>query len=185
MLIVTLLVAAVIFGVVVIYNRIIGKYNAVDRAWASVLTQERQKNNIIPSIEQLVEEYKLHESEVLTQITALRSALADMGAGIDTDKLTATEQTTNALLQGLKVTVEAYPDLKASTVYCNLMTEISEQQQQIGAAIRIFNSNVEEFNNAIQMFPGSLINASLIQKQKIHSFSDTQAQQGFEYRPHL
>ncbi len=54
---------------------------------------------------------------------------------------------------------ENYPDLKASQLYNNLMSEISEQQENIGAApIRIFNQNVEDFNNGIEVFPNSLIN---------------------------
>ncbi|MGS0681135.1 LemA family protein [Shewanella sp. 125m-7] len=179
------IVAVVIVAIIMVYNGIIGKHNAVDRAWASVLTQERQKNKIIPMVEQLVEQYKLHESEVLTKVTELRSAIAEMSSGVDTAKLAAAEQRTQDLMQGLKVTVEAYPELKASDVYMKLMAEISEQQEQIGAAIRIFNANVEDFNNAIEMFPGSLINSMLVRKQKISSFSDSEAQAGFEYKPNL
>ncbi|ABZ77487.1 LemA family protein [Shewanella halifaxensis HAW-EB4] len=179
------IVVVIIVAIIMLYNGIIGKHNAVDRAWASVLTQERQKNKIIPMVEQLVEQYKLHESEVLTKVTELRSAIAEMSSGVDTAKLAAAEQRTHELMQGLKVTVEAYPELKASEVYLKLMAEISEQQEQIGAAIRIFNANVEDFNNAIEMFPGSLINSMLVRKQKISSFSDSEAQAGFEYQPNL
>lgn len=178
-------IALVVIGVIVLYNGIIGKHNAVDRAWASVLTQERQKNKIIPMVEQLVEQYKLHESEVLTRVTELRSAIAQMNEGVDADKLAAAERQTKQLMQGLQVTVEAYPELKASDTYLKVMAEISEQQEQVGAAIRIFNANVEDFNNAIEMFPGSLINGMLARKQKIRSFSDSEAQAGFEYKPNL
>ncbi|MCL1038512.1 LemA family protein [Shewanella corallii] len=168
-----------------LYNGIIGKHNAVDRAWASVLTQERQKNKIIPMVEQLVEQYKLHESEVLSRVTELRSAIAQMSEGVDTDKLAATERQTKQLLQGLQVTVEAYPELKASDTYLRVMAEISEQQEQVGAAIRIFNANVEDFNNAIEMFPGSMVNNMFAHKQKLKSFTDSEAQAGFEYKPNL
>ncbi len=179
---------AVIFAVVVVilYNGIIGKYNAVDRAWASVLTQERQKNKIIPQVEELVDQYKLHESSVLTAVTELRSAISKMSTGgVDTESLAAAEKHTKALMQGLQVSVEAYPELKASDVYMKLMAEISEQQEQIGAAIRIFNANVEDFNNAIEMFPGSLVNSMLCRKQRLQSFQDNEAQSGFDYKPNL
>ncbi|GLQ30821.1 LemA family protein [Litoribrevibacter albus] len=179
------LVAIIVIPTILLYNGIIGKHNAVDRAWASVLTQERQKNKIIPQVESLVEQYKLHESSVLTAVTELRSAIAEMGNGVEPEKLAKAEQRTKELMQGLQVTVEAYPDLKASDVYLRLMAEISEQQSQIGAAIRIFNGNVEDFNNAIEMFPGSLVNGMLCRKQKIQSFQDSEAQSGFEYKPNL
>lgn len=184
---VTLLIAVAVIAVPIIwiYNGIIGKHNAVDRAWASVLTQERQKNKIIPQVEKLVEQYKLHESSVLNSVTELRSALANMSEGIDTKSLEVAEKHTKELMKGLQVTVEAYPELKASDVYMKLMAEISEQQTQIGAAIRIFNGNVEDFNNAIEMFPGSLVNSMLCHKSKIQSFQDSEAQKGFEYMPNL
>ena len=95
------------------------------------------------------------------------------------------EQLASSLLQGLKVTVEAYPELKASDVYLKVMAEISEQQEQIAAAIRIFNQNVEDFNNGIQMFPGSLVNSFLNKKSKVETFSDSQASSGFDYKPNV
>ncbi|MFC6632764.1 LemA family protein [Microbulbifer taiwanensis] len=171
--------------VITIYNGIIGKHNAVDRAWASVLTQERQKNKIIPHVEQMVEQYRMHEASVLKEVTALRSAISDLGNGVDTAKLAQAEQRTTALLKGLQVAVEAYPELKASETYSQVMAEISEQQEQVGAAIRIFNRNVEDFNNAIQMFPGSLVNGLLCRKARIDSFSDSEARGGFDYSPNL
>ncbi|MGI2260586.1 LemA family protein [Shewanella sp. GXUN23E] len=179
------MVVLVIISIIVLYNGIIGKHNAVDRAWATVLTQERQKNKIIPMVEQLVEQYKLHESEVLTRVTELRSAIAKMTEGVDTAKLAEAERQTRSLMQGLQLTVEAYPELKASDTYLKVMAEISEQQEQVGAAIRIFNANVEDFNNAIEMFPGSLINNMFAHKRKIRSFSDNEAQSGFDYKPNL
>ena len=178
-----------LFAVIGIYNGIVGKFNAVDRAWASVLTQERQKNKIIPYVEKLVEEYKLHESSVLADVTRLRNSIAELAnpssTTPDTAKLAQAEKYTASLLQGLKVAVEAYPELKASDLYLKLMAEISEQQEQIGAALRIFNRNVEEFNNAIQMFPGSLVNSLLNHKQPLQSFTDSEAQAGFDYKPNL
>lgn len=178
--------ALLLIWVVMTYNAIIGRYNAVDRAWASVLTQERQKNKIIPHVEQLVEDYKLYEGSVLTEVTKLRSALDQLSSGsVNADLLAQAEKQTNDLLMGLRVAVEAYPDLKASDTYLKVMAEISEQQEQIGAAIRIFNQNVEAFNNGIQMFPGSLVNGLLNKKSAIKAFSDSEASAGFDYKPNL
>lgn len=169
-----------------IYNGIVQRYNAVDRAWASVMAQQRQKNKIIPHVESLVEQYKLHEASVLAEVTKLRNTLHSLDEkNMDTAKVAKAEEQTRSLIQGLKVAVEAYPDLKASDSYLKVMTEISEQQQQVGAAIRIFNGNVEDFNNAIQMFPGSFVNRLFNRKHSINSFSDKEAQADFEYKPNL
>ncbi|KUM53409.1 LemA family protein [Rheinheimera sp. EpRS3] len=168
--------------IIVIYNGIITRLNAVERAWANVITQERQKNKIIPALEQLTEQYQLYEAGVMTQITELRSALHSLSAdNVDTAGLAQAEQKTTNLIKGLQVAVENYPELKASESFNNLMREISNQQENIGAAIRIFNQNVEDFNNGIETFPNSLVNQQFNRKQKIQTFTDSEAEQGFEY----
>ena len=65
------------------------------------------------------------------------------------------------------------------------MNEISEQQEQIGAALRIFNSNVETFNSYIQNFPNNLVNSVLNKEVAVSVFADSAASSGFEYRPNL
>lgn len=172
--------------ILVIYNGIIARMNAVERAWANVITEERQKNKIIPTLEGLVDQYKLHESSVLKDVTALRSALQELSSDtVNTEHLAAAEAKTSALLKGLNVVVENYPGLKASEVFNNLMREIAEQQENVGAAIRIFNQNVEDFNNGIEQFPNSVINNMLNKKEKLNTFRDEEAESGFEYKPNF
>jgi LemA protein len=65
------------------------------------------------------------------------------------------------------------------------MREITEQQENIGAAITIFNGAVEVFNNSIQMFPNSFVNGCLNKKSIIIPFSDSQASAAFEYKPNF
>ncbi|MBV1934610.1 MAG: LemA family protein [Parvibaculaceae bacterium] len=183
LLIVGVVLAALIL---IIYNGIIARMNSVERAWANVITEERQKNKIIPTLEGLVDQYKLHESSVLKDITALRSALQELSSdNVDTAQLAAAEAKSGALMKGLNVVVENYPDLKASEVFNNLMREVAEQQDNIGAAIRIFNQNVESFNNGIEQFPNSLVNNLLNKKVKLNTFSDEEAEGNFEYKPNI
>lgn len=180
-----MLVLFLIIGLV-IYNGIISRMNAVERGWANVITQERQKNKIIPHLEKVVEDYKLYEGPVQEKITALRTALGNLSAdNVDTCGLAEAEQVSKSLMQGLQIAVENYPDLKASQAYNNLMQEIAEQQENIGAAIRIFNQNVEDFNNGIEVFPNSLINDWFNRKQKVAVFTDAEAQSEFEYSPNI
>jgi LemA protein len=65
------------------------------------------------------------------------------------------------------------------------MREMTEQQENIGAAIRIFNQNVEAFNEGIEIFPNSLVNQMLNKQQRIDVFSDKQASEGFDYKPNF
>ncbi|SUB84281.1 LemA family [Pragia fontium] len=180
------LVALVIIIGIMIYNGIISRMNAVARAWADVVVQERQKNNIIPDLEKIAEQYGQYERSIMTQVTELRSSLQRLNAdNMDLQTLSDTRTKTTNLLNGLYAVAENYPDLKASQLYNNLMSEIAEQQENIGAAIRIFNQNVEDFNNGIEVFPNSLVNGWFNKKRKLSTFSDSQAESAFEYKPDI
>lgn len=183
-LIVTLVVVAlVILTVLGIYNGIIGGHNRVQRAWADVLVYERQKTKVLDQLQQLVEQFKDYESALLEKITGLRSAIKSLPAAANGDALASVENASKELLGGIRVAFEAYPDLKASEPVNNMMREIAEQQENVGAAITIFNRNVELFNNSIQMFPGSLVNGLLNKKPAVTPFSDTEASSAFDYKP--
>ena len=51
-----------------------------------------------------------------------------------------------------------------------MMNEIEEQNENVGAAISIYNRNVELFNNQIQVFPHNIVNNMLLQKESCASF---------------
>lgn len=178
--------ALVALAVIMIYNGIITRKNAVQRAWAGVVTQERQKNKILPELEKIVSEHKEFETQVLSDITKLRSGLTQLNDGdINPQGLGDIEKLMKSVSSGIQVTMEAYPDLKTVTPMTNLMKEIAEQQENIGAALRIFNQNVEAFNSGIEVFPNNLVNSMLNKEQLIAVFYDDEASAGFDYKPNF
>ena len=70
------------------------------------------------------------------------------------DKIVAEQQLTSAL-QGLKVQVEAYPDLKANQNFMQLQEELSDIENKLAASRRFFNGATTEYNNSVESFPGN------------------------------
>ncbi|UTW55995.1 LemA family protein [Kordiimonas sp. SCSIO 12610] len=162
--------------IITIHNGIISRRNTVVRSWSNVITYERQKNVTLPELEKHAAEYKEHESELLSKITALRSAIDQASSGeVRTDDLKAIETHTASMLGSFKVAVEAYPNLEMASITKSLMKEISELQENIAAAITIFNRNVEAFNTGIQTFPNSLVNSMFTKEQSYQSFQNEAA----------
>ena len=64
---------------------------------------------------------------------------------------------------------ENYPELKASSVFKNLMEELSFVEDRIAAARRIYDSNVNIYNTKIEVFPQDLI-ANLFGFEKVEYF---------------
>ena len=53
--------------------------------------------------------------------------------------------------------VEAYPDLKSDASMLQAQKTYNEVEEQIAAARRFYNSAVNNLNNSVQIFPGSVI----------------------------
>jgi LemA protein len=109
---------------------------------------------MIPQLVDAVKGYMGHERGVLTDVTEARAKA--MSATTINDKIAAENKLSTAL-DGLKVAVEAYPDLKASQNFMNLQGEIADIENKIAAARRFFNSATKELNVATEMFPSNLI----------------------------
>ncbi|MEG1347691.1 MAG: LemA family protein [Hafnia sp.] len=184
-----LVVIAIILSLVgiciAIHNGIIANANRIRRSWADVITYQRQKTNILDGLTPHLKGYTDYESGLLKSITSLRSQISELPATPDNASLASVQNNTQALLGGLRVAFEAYPTLEASKILSNVMREIVEQEENIGASIQIYNASVEYFNNSIQTVFGSLINRMFTGKQEAESFSDSKAASNFEFAPKL
>lgn len=157
-----MLVLFIILGIIVIlvlwvvslYNRLVKLRNNREQAFADVDVQLKQRHDMIPQLVEAVKGYMQHERGVLTAVTEARAAA--MKATTINDKIAA-ETKLSAALDGLKIAVEAYPDLKASQNFLDLQNEISDIENKIAAARRFFNSATKELNVATEVFPSSII----------------------------
>ena len=148
------IVVIFILMVVSLYNRLVKLRNNREQAFADVDVQLKQRHDLIPQLVDSVKGYMGHERGVLTQITEARTNA--MKATTINEKIDA-ENKLSAALDGLKISVEAYPDLKASQNFMELQNEISDIENKIAAARRFFNSATKELNVSTEMFPSNLI----------------------------
>ena len=95
-----------------------------------------------------------HEDGVLMKVTEARTRAVN-ASGID-DKILA-EQELSSAMSGFNISVEAYPDLKASSNFMQLQNEISDVENKLAAVRRYFNSATKELNNAIESIPSNLV----------------------------
>jgi LemA protein len=153
-LIVIAIILIIVIWVVSLYNGLVRLRNRRQNAFADIDVQLRQRHDLVPQLVETVKGYATHERELLTRITEARSA-AIAATGIN-DKIQAEQQLTTAL-QGLKVQVEAYPDLKANQNFLQLQEELSDIENKLAAARRFFNGATTEYNNAVESFPGNMI----------------------------
>ena len=152
-LIVFIVIAVIIvLWVISIYNSLVRLRNNRENAFADIDVQLKQRYDLVPQLVETVKGYAKHESTVLQNVTNARAAA--MSATTIDDKIKADNALTSALA-GLKVSLEAYPDLKANQNFLQLQDEIADIENKIAAARRYFNSATRRLNNAVQALPNN------------------------------
>ena len=136
-IIIVAVIVLLVFMVIGIYNSLVKLRNNRENAFANIDVQLKQRHDLIPQLVATVKGYAQHEKELLTRVTEARAA-AMSATGINT-KIQA-ETPLSSALAGLKVSLEAYPDLKANQNFLQLQGEISDIENKLAATRRYFNT---------------------------------------------
>jgi LemA protein len=135
-------------------NSLIAARNRVDESWSGIDIQLKRRHDLVPNLVETVKGYAAHESQVFEKATKARAeAMQAHGVG---DSAKAEQNLTGALTD-LRAVAENYPTLRATENFQQLSRNLSELEDEIQAARRIYNSNVQAYNTDIQQFPASII----------------------------
>ncbi|MDR3686966.1 MAG: LemA family protein [Coriobacteriia bacterium] len=151
---IVIVLALVVIGM---YNGLVTRKNRVEEASSDIDVQLKRRYELIPNLVNTVKGYAAHESGVFEKVTELRAGLV---TGTTAEKVGASNQLTETL-KSLFAVAENYPELKANQNFLALQADLTDTQDKIMAAQRFYNSNVRDFNTAIQVFPTNLIANSL------------------------
>lgn len=153
-IIVIAVVVILVFILIGLYNNLVRLRNNRENAFANVDVQLKQRHDVVSQLVGAVKGYFAHERGVLESVTRARAAA--MGANTINDKIEAEKELSNALAN-LRVSVEAYPELKANQNVMRLEEEIADLENKLAASRRYFNATTKELNTACQTFPSVLI----------------------------
>lgn len=157
----------VVIGIVVVLapafiimrNGLVGKKNEVERVFSTIDVMLKKRYDLIPNLVAAVKQYMHHEKDLLTEVAALRSSA--MKGNLNTDEKVNLDNMISKAIGGIMVAVENYPQLKANENFMQLQGSLNEIEEQISAARRAYNSAVTDYNNAVEMFPSSVVAAML------------------------
>jgi LemA protein len=157
MVILIIVVALILFlGLVfvLIRNGIIGSRNRVEESWSGIDVQLKRRHDLVPNLVETVKGYATHEQGVFTAVTEAR---ADAMKAQSVEATQTAEAKLSGSLTDLRAVAEQYPNLRATENFQQLSRNLSEIEDEIQAARRIYNSNVQAYNTKIQIFPNSII----------------------------
>src|SRR5947209_2023218 len=150
-IVVIILIALFLVGA---YNGMVRARNKVDEAWSGIDVQLKRRHDLIPNLVETVKGYAAHERETFQAVTDARArAMSASGPA----QAGAAEGMLSQALGRLFAVAEAYPQLRATENFQQLQAELTNTEDQIAAARRIYNGNVQSYNTKIQVFPNSII----------------------------
>ena len=160
-----------------LYNSLVKLRNNRENAFADIDVQLKQRHDLIPQLVETVKGYASHEKETLERVINARNG-AISAKTID-DKIVAENALTSALA-GLKITLEAYPDLKANSNFQELQAQLEGTENRIAVARTAFNEKTQAYNVAVRRFPANLVAGILSFGQKPYFEADDSAAQAPE-----
>lgn len=137
--IVTVFVVVMISIITATNNRAISLEEQILSADSGIQVQEKRRTDLIYNLVDCVKEYDKHEAKTLLSVVEARKN--DEDVSID-------EVTTQ-----LSVVAEAYPELKSSENYRELMNELAITENKIAEFRNSYNNQIRAYNKYVRKFP--------------------------------
>ena len=151
----------IVLAIIVAYSfyvSLIKKKNKAKEAFSGIDVQLKKRYDLIPNVLIIANKFMEHERGLLEEITKLRAQAAKLPADLNNaEQKLQLDNVISGKMGQLLVSVENYPQLKSDQTMITAMQTYNEQEEHIAAARRFYNSAVLDLNNAVEIFPGSLI----------------------------
>jgi LemA protein len=95
--------------------------------------------------------YAKHEAETLANLVKLRKGHLSL------EEKTEVNRQMDEVSGSINVLAEAYPELKSSENFKQLQLSITEVEEHLQAARRIYNMNVSSFNQMLAAWPSGVV----------------------------
>jgi len=154
------------------YNGLVEKDQNVKGKWANVESDYQRRSDLIPNLVNTVKGAADFEKSTLEAVVNARAQATQ--TKIDPTNLTpekvAEFQRAQGQLSGaigrLLVTMEKYPELKATDAFRDLQAQLEGTENRIKVSRNDFNTAVQDYNTSVKRFPMVLFSGMFGFKEK-------------------
>ncbi|CAA6816167.1 MAG: LemA protein [uncultured Campylobacterales bacterium] len=162
--IILIVVGVLIFWIVSIYNKIIRLKENVVNAEKQISVQLDRRAKIFDSLINSVKKYMDYEKSAFKEVVELRQKAINLeGDAFNNEELKEVEESLSSMINSgemsskFSLTMEAYPDLKASTNMLQLQEEIVSTENKLSFAKQAYNDGIEQYNVTIESVPDTFV----------------------------
>lgn len=161
----------IVLGVLVIigfmgcngYNGLVKQDENVKKAWGNVQTEYQNRNDLVNNLVNTVKGAANFEQKTLTDVIEARAKATSVNVNAENltpEKLAEFQQAQGQLsgaLSRLLVTVEQYPQLRATENFTKLQGQLEGIENGIKNSRKVFNEAVNEYNTKVRSFPMNIL----------------------------
>ena len=159
-LLVIVLILMIPAGWVLCQNSLVAARNKVSEAWSGITVQLKRRHALVPNLVQAAKSAMAHESGVIDRILEARVTALEALKTNEPNAVNAAEAGLSQALSNFIGYSEDNPELSANENLRLLQSQLEETEDQIAAARRLYNGNVQAYNTKTQLIPWSFVAAN-------------------------
>lgn len=153
-LLILVLLIVVIVGMAISAQRSLVKADELcGNAISQIGVQQTSRWDALTALAKLTKDYSSHEYETLMAVIGRRKGINPDSAPEDVN---AQENLLNQVTNRLVALAEAYPDLKANTVYISTMDSVNNYENKVRISRMSCNDTITKYNRLVRQFPSSV-----------------------------
>ena len=144
------------------YNGLVKQDESVKKSWNNVQTEYQKRYDLVDNLVNTVKGAAKFEQETLTQVIQARSKASSIQLNADqltTENIQKFDQAQSELsgsLGRLLVSVERYPELKATENFMKLQGQLEGIENDVRVSRTNFNESVNTYNTKVRSFPTNI-----------------------------
>jgi LemA protein len=191
-MIITLLQAGfyVVFGIIAFiilivlwYIGIMNRLRQVDlkvqEAESGIDVALTKRFDVLSKLLETTKGYAKHEVETLEKVVKWRGGIPQNASLKDKEDFMTQ---LNTVASGLNVVVENYPVLKADSLFKELQLAVSNTEEHLQAARRLFNANITQLNTIIVTFPQSIVANAIHMDKRAYFEAEEKKRQDIDFK---
>ncbi|MCX6665588.1 MAG: LemA family protein [Euryarchaeota archaeon] len=139
---------------VVFYNKFQVLKNGSEAGLSQIKVALKKRLDLISQLVEIVKSYAAFERGVFEKITELRSRLSETASA---EHVRTIDEQSKNILDKIMVMVENYPNLKASENVTQLMSTVTDVEDEIARQRYTYNNIVQDYNTRRETFPSNMV----------------------------
>ena len=144
------------------YNSLVKQDESVKKSWNNVQTEYQKRYDLVDNLVNTVKGAANFEQSTLTQVINARSKASSIQLNADQltpeniQKFDQAQSELSGSLSRLLVSVERYPELKATENFKQLQNQLEGIENDVRISRTKFNESVNTYNTKVRSFPTNL-----------------------------